>query len=329
MFDQSTQGDHVLSPIMINDNLVDLTLTPGAVGAAATVTTRPVTTAYTVSSAVPTTAAGEPAAVTVTTRGGAITVAGSVPAGPPVLRTEPVADPQSFARTLFIEALGRAGVTVTAQATGPNPVDALPSADSYAATDRVALHRSLPFAENIELINKADLDAQADTLIMLIAVKNGRKTFDDGMALLAPFVRAAGVDPASMSLADGSGSSDADRFTPRTAGALLRHQATSPDFPAYLASLPALGADGPAPAPTTGRAAGTIAAKTGTMIADDPLNGRAVLRTSGTAGYLTSRSGRATVVAVYVMNTPIAEDADALAVLADVGAVVVALWDAT
>jgi serine-type D-Ala-D-Ala carboxypeptidase/endopeptidase (penicillin-binding protein 4) len=83
MFDQTPKDTYVLSPIMINDNLVDLTITPGAVGAAAAVTARPVTAAYTVRSTVTTAAAGQAAAVTVTTpEPGVIQLAGQVPAGP-------------------------------------------------------------------------------------------------------------------------------------------------------------------------------------------------------------------------------------------------------
>jgi serine-type D-Ala-D-Ala carboxypeptidase/endopeptidase (penicillin-binding protein 4) len=330
MFDQTPKDDYVLTPIMINDNLVDLLLTPGAVGAAATLVSRPVTAAYTVRSTVSTVAAGQPADVRVTTpQPGVIEVAGQVPAGAPVLRTQQVADPPAFARTLFIEALRRAGVTVNAPVTGPNP--AVPAGPTYAAADRVALHRSLPFAENVKLINKVSMNVQADTLIMLLAVKAGFRTREQGMPQLVPFIRKAGIDPLTMSLSDGRGNEYTDLFTPRTVAALLRFQATQPDFPAFFASLPVFGVDGtetgvvPPDSPVKGK----VAAKSGTTVAGDLMNDRAITMTRGNAGYMTARSGRETVVAAYVMHTPITAIEDVFTIAGDVASVIAALWEVT
>lgn len=332
MFDQTPKDTYVLTPIMINDNLVDLTITPGAVGAAAAVTARPVTAAYTVRSTVTTAAAGQAAAVTVTTpESGVIQLAGQVPAGPPILRVQQVADPPAFARTLFVEALGRAGVAVAAPAVGPNRAEALPPVDSYPDADRVALHRSLPFSENIKLINKVSMNVQADTLVMLIAARNGRRTLDEGMALLEPFVRKAGIDPATLSLSDGRGNEYTDLFAPRTVAALLRYMATRPDFPAFHASLPVFGVDGSETitVPPDSPIAGKVAAKSGTTVAGDLMNQRALVMTRGNAGYMTTQGGREVVVAAYVMHTPIAGIEDVFAIAQDVGKVVAALWAAT
>lgn len=331
LFDETPKDDYLLTPIMINDNLVDLTITPGAAGAAATVVSRPVTAAYEIRSTVTTAAEGGASTLAVTMpEPGVIQLAGEVPAGAPVLRVQQVADPQSFARTLFVEALARAGVAVTAS-TGPNPVAALPAPGSYADADRVALHRSLPFAQNLRLINKVSMNVQADTLIMLIAVRNGKRTREAGMELLAPFVRKAGIDPATLSLSDGRGNEYTDLFTPRTVATLLRYMATRPDFATYHDSLPVFGVDGtesavvPADSPVVGK----ITAKSGTTVAGDVMNGRALVMTRGNAGYMTSRSGRETIVAAYVMHTPVGAIDEVFDVAGDVAAVVAALWDAT
>jgi D-alanyl-D-alanine carboxypeptidase/D-alanyl-D-alanine-endopeptidase (penicillin-binding protein 4) len=331
MFDQTPKDDYILTPIMINDNLIDMTLTPGAPGAPATVVSRPVTAAYRIRTEVTTIAEGQPPAVVVTTpEPGVVLVEGQVPAGAPILRTAQVADPQAFARTLFIEALGRAGVAVAAAPTGPNRVDALPPTGSYTEADRVALHRSLPFAENIKLINKVSMNVQADTLIMLIAANAGKRTLDDGMALVQPFIRKAGIDPARMSLSDGRGNEYTDLFAPRTVAELLRYMATRADFPVYFASLPVFGVDGtetsvvPADAPVAGK----VAAKSGTTVAGDLMNQRALVMTRGNAGYVTTRSGREMVVAVYVMHTPIGAIEELFEVAQDVASVIAALWEA-
>ncbi|ODU23895.1 MAG: D-alanyl-D-alanine carboxypeptidase/D-alanyl-D-alanine-endopeptidase [Pseudonocardia sp. SCN 73-27] len=329
MFDQATKDTYVLSPIMINDNLVDLTITPGAAGAAATLVSRPVTAAFTINSTVTTSAADQPAAVTVTEDGTTITVSGTVPAGAPILRTAEVKDPQSFARTLFIEALARAGVAVSAAPTGANPVATLPAVGSYAPGDRVALHRSLPFSENIKLVNKVSMNRQADTLVVLIGAKNGKRTLDESMPLLAPFIRKAGIDPTTMSLADGRGNDYSDLFSPRTVATLLRYMATRPDFPVYKASMPIFGVDGTesTTVPADSPAAGKVQAKSGTTVAGDAMNGRGVIMVRGNAGYMTSKSGRECVVAAYVNHVPIAEVTGVFDVLEDVGAVVVSMWE--
>src|SRR5205085_3927238 len=60
LFAQMPKDEYVLSPIMINDNVIDLTVRPAGVGQAATVSARPETAAYQVQSAVQTVPAGQP-----------------------------------------------------------------------------------------------------------------------------------------------------------------------------------------------------------------------------------------------------------------------------
>jgi len=48
--------------------------------------------------------------------------------------------PSELARTAFIESLARAGVAVTAQATGANPISLLPAKGSYKPSDLVGEH---------------------------------------------------------------------------------------------------------------------------------------------------------------------------------------------
>ena len=195
----------------------------------------------------------------------------------------------------------------------------------------MALHRSLPFAENIKLINKVSMNVQADTLIMLIAAKNGQRTLDEGMALLQPFVRKAGIDPATLSLSDGRGNEYTDLFTPRTVATLLRYMATRPDFPSFFASLPCSASTAPRPpsSPPAARPPGRSPPRAARPWPGDLLNQRALVMTRGNAGYMTSRSGRETVVAAYVMTTPIGAIEEVFGIAQDVGAVVAALWEAT
>jgi len=333
LFEQYPKDDYILTPIMINDNLIDLTVRPGAVGQTATVDWRPQTAAYTVQSQVRTVAAGGAAEVTVTLpRPGMIVLEGTIPVdGGTLLRTAQVADPPAFARTLLIEALGRAGVTADAAPLGPNPAAQLPPSGSYAAADRVALLTSLPFSQNIRLINKVSMNQQADTLIMLLAVKNGQHTFDEGMTRLLPFIQTTGIDPDIISLSDGRGNEYTDLFSLRTVTRLLTYMTTRPDFPAYYDSMPVFGEVGSEveTVPPTSPLVGKAHAKSGTTAAVDRMHQNLILMTRGNAGFLTSKSGREIAFGVYVMYVPMKSIEDVFPILADVGGVVEAIYEVT
>ena len=331
LFPTTPKDEYVLTPIWINDNLIDLSLTPGAEGEPATLEWRPMSVAYRVEADVQTVAAGEPLDVTVTSPApGWITVAGQVPADlASWVQVVQIEDPAAFARTALIEALGRAGVTVVASPGGPNPVDQLPAADGYAAEDLVALHRSLPFAENLKLIEKVSHNPHADMLIFLLALNAGKTTFDEGMMEVGAFVERAGLDPALVSLSDGRGNEYTDLFSPRTVAHLLAHMATRPDFETYFASLPTMGVDGteamtvPADSPVAGQAA----AKSGTTVAGDLMNQRVLVMTRALAGYLTGRSGREVTFGIYLNNVPLASLDEVLTVIAEHGAIAEAIYE--
>ena len=107
------QPDPVLvptpTPLIINDNLIDLLITPGArAGDAARLDWRPQVAPYQVTSTVRTVAAGKPTDVTVTASDGGtrIRLSGTIAAdAKPLLRTSDIVDPNAFGRTALIEAL--------------------------------------------------------------------------------------------------------------------------------------------------------------------------------------------------------------------------------
>jgi D-alanyl-D-alanine carboxypeptidase/D-alanyl-D-alanine-endopeptidase (penicillin-binding protein 4) len=325
LFPAMEKDGYILTPIWINDNLIDISLTPGAVGAAATVTWRPQTAAYQVRSDVRTVPPDEALNLTVTSpTPGVIAVAGQMPVTVPhALQTYQVADPPAFARTLLIEALSRAGVSTAATATGPNPDAKLPPPGRYAAADRVALFTSPPFAQNIKLILKVSMNQHADMLIFLLALKHGEQSFDAGLAQIPPFLRGVGLDPELVSLSDGRGNEYTDLFSPRTVSRLLQVMATRPDFPAYFAALPILGVDG-SEADTVGPTSpvrGKAFAKSGTTVAGDVMNQRPLLMTRGLAGYLTAQSGRELIFALYVADVPLTDVNDVLAIIKEQGTI--------
>ncbi|MDQ3695256.1 MAG: D-alanyl-D-alanine carboxypeptidase/D-alanyl-D-alanine-endopeptidase [Chloroflexota bacterium] len=325
LFPAFAKDDYILSPVWINDNLIDLTIVPGATGEAATLDWRPQSVAYAVSSTVTTVAAGQPLTVTVSTPAdGVIEVAGEIPADQaPLLRVVQVEDPAAFARTVLIEALNRAGVEVGASPTGPNPIALLPAPGSYAAADRVATLESLPFAENIKLINKVSHNQHADLLVLLLALSVGETTFDVGMDQIRIFLEGIGLDPTLVSLSDGRGNEYTDLFSPRTVSELLRLMTGRDDFAAYFESLPILGVDGSeaTTVPASSAVAGQARAKSGTTVAGDLMNNRPLVMTRALAGYMTARSGRELIFAIYVNDVPIAAVSDLFTLITEQGTI--------
>ena len=325
LFPAIEKDDYILTPIWINDNLIDLSLTPGAVGDPATVTWRPETAAFQLQADVRTVPASEALQLTVTSPSpGVIAVAGQLPVNVPhALRTFQVTDPPAFARTLLIEALDRAGVEVAATATGSNPDDNLPPAGSYAEADRVAQLTSPPFAENIKLILKVSMNQHADLLIFLLALKHGEQTFGAGLAQIPPFLQTLGLDPDVVSLSDGRGNKYTDLFSPRTVSQLLEAMVTQSDFPAYFAALPILGVDGSETdtvAPTS-PVRGKAVAKSGTTVDGDVMNQRTLVMVRALAGYMTAKSGRELTFAIYVSDVPLVDVLDVLPIIKEQGSI--------
>ena len=331
LFEQMPKDEYVLSPIVINDNVIDITVRPAGVGQAATISTRPQTAAYQVESAVRTVPAGQPLDLTVESpQPGRIFVHGQIAADTAeALRTFQAADPPAFARTLFVEALQRQGVIVDAAPTGANPAAQLPPSGSYTPADQVAVLRSLPFAENINLIFKVSMNLHADTLVMLLAAKHGKTTFEDGMEQILAFLRTTPLDTEALSLGDGRGNDRADLFSPYTATQLLRYMATRPDASAYRDALPLLGEKGTeieTVAPTS-PVRGKASAKSGTTVAGDLMHQRPVILGRGLAGYTPTASGRELVYSIYVQTVPIADVLAVFTPIKDQGTMVEIIYE--
>lgn len=307
--------EYILTPIMVNENLVDLVVTPAAAaGDPAAVDWRPESAAYTVDNQVTTVAAGKPVELDIEENSpGIITVEGQVPVGGgETVRTFQVTDPASFARTLFIEALRGAGVKVDAPELQANDAAALPAEGSYVDSQRVALLTSPPFSEYGKLIMKVSHNLGADTLLFLIAVHEGGDTIEEGLAVEKDFLDRAGVGTQGMILNDGQGAYGANYVSPDSVVGLLRYMSTRPDFAAYHDCLPVLGVDGSlASVLKDSPAAGNAQAKTGTHAGVDTLNQRMVVQARALGGYMTTAGGRELVYNFNVNHVGI-DDMDGL-----------------
>jgi serine-type D-Ala-D-Ala carboxypeptidase/endopeptidase (penicillin-binding protein 4) len=303
-------GPSRVSPILINDNVIDVLARPaGKVGEPAAVTFQPATQFVAIDAVVETVETGKPATLAVERAGPQrFAVRGQLPLGhTQVVKIAEIDQPASFARALLIEALRRRGVRVAASPLGTNnSADLLPRGE-VAKFPRVAEYTSPPFSENARVILKVSHNLHASTLPLLIAARHGERSLAEGLKRQGGILKSLGVEPGTVSFGGGAGGARSDLATPRATVTLLRAMATRPEFAAYDASLPVLGRDGTlakavaADSPARGHAH----AKTGTYFVENDLDGTTVLTSKALAGYLETASGRSLVFAAFVNNVPL------------------------
>jgi D-alanyl-D-alanine carboxypeptidase/D-alanyl-D-alanine-endopeptidase (penicillin-binding protein 4) len=303
-------GPRRVSPIVINDNVIDILAEPATrVGDPALVTVQPATQFVTMDAQVATVAAGEHPALEVHGVGPhRIAVRGKLPLGHArVLKIHEIDDPPSFARALLIEALRRRGVQIAVSPLGTNNLAGLPSEAELAKLPKVAEYTSPPFSEFLKVTLKVSHNLYASTLPMLLGARHGEPTLRGGLKREGEILQSLGVDLGAISFGGGAGGDRADLVTPRATVALLHAMAGRPEFAAYDAALPILGRDGTL-AKAVGKespARGHAHAKTGTYFVDNALSGTVVLTSKALAGYLETASGRSLIFAAFVNNVPL------------------------
>jgi D-alanyl-D-alanine carboxypeptidase/D-alanyl-D-alanine-endopeptidase (penicillin-binding protein 4) len=304
----SGSGPRFVTPIAVNDNVVDVLVTPGkAVGESANVQFRPENSFVHVDVQVETVASDLKPKITLELIGlGRFVMRGRIPLGSkPLVRICPVTDPEAFARGLFIETLRREGVAVKASALS-RPTATLPDSDAYAGLSVVARYDSPPMSELIKVVLKVSHNLYASTMPLLIATRNGKRTLAEGMALEGKILEELGVDRSTIALESGAGGGTCDRVTPRATIQLLQALARRPDFAVIRDGLPVLGVDGTlANISKDSPARGKVRAKTGTYPDTDLLNDRIFLRSKALAGVMTTRSGRNLMFALFVNDVPL------------------------
>lgn len=322
--------DFVISPIIVNDNVVDITIMPGAPGAAPALAMRPETSAYRLVNRVTTGPAGSPLEISVSeSPKGSILVQGTIAADAgAVNQTFSVKTPAPFARTLFIEALESQGVSVRAPATGDNPSASLPETLEYSGATKVAELTSPPLIEDVKLTLKVSQNLHADTYITLLAVSANRTGFYDGMVEEGRILKTLGLDTSGLSFGDGEGGVREDLIAPRAAAEFLTLMQDRPYAEQYVAALPVLGVDGSLATACSPEcpARGKVYAKTGTQGTFDPMNNRGILLTKALAGYVDTKSGKRLVFAVFVNNVPFNSVEDMMSVGNDLGSVTDAIY---
>ncbi len=306
-----------ISPVMVNDNLVDAVISPGpSVGAKANVRISPQPSYIRYVNMMTTGAGGSKFSLDRSDRTLAngdvqVTLKGSIPADRgPFVDSYPVASPSRFATALLTAALANKGVAVTNGKFPAKPTGAK-FKDSYTPQNRVAEHISAPFREDVKITLKTSQNLHASSMPFLLGAVLGKaKTSIDhkGFELERDFLTKAGLDLSGAVQSDGAGG-DA-MFTPDFMVHYLAYKATQPDYSVFHGALPVLGKDGTLfDIQTASPAAGHVFAKTGTFEDSDLLNASTILTAKGLAGYTTTATGEHIAFAIYVNSVPLATDA--------------------
>jgi len=308
-------GPSRVSPVLVNDSLVDLTISPTQVGQGARIDARPECRFLRIDNRLETTAAGTPLTVTLQlVSPHELVVTGRIAADSrSVLRVAEMPQPAAFARSLFIEALERGGVRVAASSLVPQEEAELAvSRADLAKLPVVARLESPPFSENARLILKVSHNLHASTLPLLLAARQGERTLAQGLHRQHDLLRGLGVDVETISFGGGAGGAQADCVTPRATVDLLRAMHKHRAAEAYRRALPVLGVDGtlaevvPAESPARGR----VQAKTGTYFWENTFNKRYLLTSKSLAGYLQGASGRPLAFALFLNRAHIDKAGD-------------------
>ncbi|HST42402.1 MAG TPA: D-alanyl-D-alanine carboxypeptidase [Conexibacter sp.] len=293
-----------VTPIVINNNLIDFTTKPGSVGSVARIAMRPRVAPWRVTSRVRTVAAGKATRIAVSSPAhGQVVLTGTVAAdSDPVVNTYAFEDPSTYARTAFIEALQRAGVQVDADPVADNPVKLLPRRAAVEALPSVARLRSLSLREEATYTLKISYNRGAQLMICRLAAAAGSSDCDAGMEKAAQIWRRAGLDTTGAALIDGSGLSG-NLITTDNQVQLQTIMSRRPDAADWRSTLPILGVDGSlALVQPGGPATGRVFAKTGTLGAIDLFNDRLRLPAKALGGYIDAKSGRRLAFSIVVAN---------------------------
>lgn len=301
----------VMSPMVVNDNVIDIVITAGAhAGDPAAVEVTPRTTYLTVQANLTTVDSGAPSRLRVTEdssdRDHRVRVlSGTVPHGAPVNARWTVPSPSRFGEIVFAELLRDLGIQAIARL-GAREVDQDKLSAAYTDSMRVAEHVSLPLTEEAVVLLKTSQNLHASDFPMILgALPAARAANKTGFDLAHDWLVREGLDPNGAVQGDGAGGNA--YFAPAFMARYLAMVASKPWAEAFRHALPMLGKDGTlAEVQVRSPAAGKVFAKTGTFGSYDPLNRRGLTHGKGLAGYFTSKSGRHVAFAIYVNNVSVA-----------------------
>lgn len=295
-----------VSSIVVNDNVVDVTVTPGKkpgdpVSIAVSPQTAYVTFVNKGTTGAPKADATIDMSDDVADAAGrhTVTIKGVQPSGPSVLYAYRIPDPKKFAEDAFAQVLQDAYVSLKTESASTAKAAASPL--PYGPQTLVAQHVSPPLSEDIYITLKVSDNLHAGLMPYMWAVYVAHAKSDytkAGFAREHAFLKAAGLDLTSASQGDGLGG--ASFFTPDFMVHYLAFARRQPWFKYLYRGLPIMGVDGTlVDFQKHSPARGKVFAKTGTWGDHDNLNNVDVVE-KGLAGYVTTKAGHHLAIAFYV-----------------------------
>jgi dihydroorotase/N-acyl-D-amino-acid deacylase len=309
----------VISPICVNDNIVDVTAAPGAsVADPVSLQISPRSAYVSFINLAKTGAADSKPSIEwqsdVTNPDGShtVTVSGTMPAGKPsILYAYGVPEPDRFAEMTLVEALREKGISANFASVSDKP-DFKSLASSYTGDNIVAEHVSPPFREDAKVTLKVSQNLHASMMPYILGaiLAHATKDIDQaGFDQEHAFLQKAGLDLSGASQADGAGGAASAFFTPDFMVHYLAYMSKRPNFQDFYNALPILGRDGTLwNIEVNSPAAGNVHAKTGTYGAYDALNKDLMITGKGLAGYMTTADRSHLAIALYANRAAIPMD---------------------
>ncbi len=233
-----------VSAIVVNDNTVTLTLTPGEkAGEAVLASIEPATPDFSVKNEVKTIGVKEKGELRLTREPGAnlVVVSGTMNArGATRKLILAIQEPAQHAANILARQLADRGVKFGGMIHPNHEPDA-------AESSRIVLaeHLSLPLGDSVKLVNKISQNLHTEILLRTSARQQGRWQSPEDLAKFpAAFYTKVGIAADDVLQTDGSGLSRHDMVTPRAFVTLLQYARKQSWFPAFYESLPVAGVDG-------------------------------------------------------------------------------------
>jgi PBP4 family serine-type D-alanyl-D-alanine carboxypeptidase len=310
----------VISPVSVNDNIIDVIVTPGkSPGSPTSLQTSPITKYATFHNEVKTEGGDSSAEIEFDPTSNpdgtfSVKVRGRVPAGKSP-RPFPFAVPQPsrFAEIVIAESLRQAGVEIIGNSSS-DTVNWKTLATSYKPENQLAEHISPPLKEDVKVTLKVSQNLHAAMKPYLLGSLLGKEhdaALEAGFEQERMFLERMNLDVSAAAQSNGSGASA--YFTPDFIIKFLAFMAKRTDFRHYRDALPILGKDGSLwDTLRDSPAAGKLRAKTGTGIIFDLLNEQYVVNGKGLAGYLETKNGKQIIVAIFANHVPVGADLKAV-----------------
>lgn len=337
-----------VTPIFVNDDVVDLIVNPGHVNDKSVVDWRPKSAAFNVvnklfmveankkftlelDSALPK-CIGKPDCFAAVKGDLPLEFSPPLTNAYPLIQTYRITKPSNYARTILIEALQEAGVDVSkVTKVKENPKNLLNPSHTYNKENQIASLKSLSYQEHAKFILKVSYNIGADTSLMLLGLTHGARTMADSLNSEKKVLNDKyGIASSEYHFIDGSGGGE----TTATSMAItkwLMIMSKQPAFDAFLNGLPILAVDGSLgfvknfkADPTLSGAAGHVHAKTGTYALSDKSG--IILKGQALAGYIDSKNQHRLIFNLVVNNVPINSLEELIEVFQDQGTIAALLW---